>query len=211
MDRQMLSLYFIMGSNNTKQSPAHVLQEAIAGGITCFQFREKGNGALVGREKKQLARELQKICQESGIPFIVNDDVDLAFELEADGIHVGQEDTSVTEIKKHAPPTMIVGVSAKTFEEATKAAESGVDYIGTGPMFATTTKEDATTPVGPERIRALKERGTKIPIVGIGGINADNAHHVVEAGADGIAVISAISMATDPKRAAKQLKKIVLE
>ncbi len=211
MNRHILSLYFIMGSNNTNESPVHVLQQAIEGGITCFQFREKGHGALVGKEKQQLARELQQVCQANGVPFFVNDDLKLALELEADGIHVGQDDIPVREIKKLAPASMLVGVSAKTLEEAKSAVEDGADYIGTGPMFITSTKEDADVPVGPERIRFLREEGMTLPIVGIGGIHEKNAHHVLEAGADGIAVISAISMSRHPKQATSDLKKILME
>ncbi|SDI20398.1 thiamine phosphate synthase [Alteribacillus bidgolensis] len=206
MNKENLLLYFIMGSNNTSQPPSQVLKKAINGGITCFQFREKGSGALKGKEKETLARELQSICCKHKIPFIVNDDTELAISLHADGIHVGQDDESIQELKKKCPSSMIIGVSAKTIEEAEEAERQGADYIGTGPMFMTTTKEDAELPIGPEGIWALRKQGIQLPIVGIGGINETNAVEVIEAGADGVSFISAISQADDPEKAASTLK-----
>ncbi|MFZ4454487.1 thiamine phosphate synthase [Salibacterium aidingense] len=209
MNKQSLRLYFIMGSTNTNKDPETVLKEAVQGGITCFQFREKGEGARTGEEKKRLAVQLQKLCHKSGIPFIVNDDVDLALDIQADGIHVGQKDVPLAEVKKRCPGTMIIGVSAKTREEAEKAVQDGADYLGVGPMFGTTTKEDAEAPIGPQAIRHLRQEGITIPMVGIGGIDEINAGEVIEAGADGVSVISAISRAVDGTQAAAFLKKAV--
>lgn len=206
MNKENLLLYFIMGSNNTSSEPSDVLKKAINGGVTCFQFREKGSNALQGKEKEKLARELQSICKKHHIPFIVNDDVELALLLKADGIHVGQEDESLQDIKQRCPSSMIIGVSSKTIKEAQAAERQGADYIGTGPMFATSTKEDAEAPIGPEGIQILRENGVKLPIVGIGGISETNASDVIEAGADGISLISAISKSADPEQASRALK-----
>jgi len=98
--RKLLKVYFIMGSVNCKKNPLDVLEEAIAGGITIFQYREKGTGALTGEDKLKLGKELQKICQKHQIPFIVNDDVDLALKLDADGVHIGQEDESAEIVRQ---------------------------------------------------------------------------------------------------------------
>ncbi|MFB4164422.1 thiamine phosphate synthase [Alteribacillus sp. JSM 102045] len=206
MNKEDLLLYFIMGSNNTSGHPSEVLEKAIKGGITCFQFREKGVGALEGKEKEKLGRELQSICKNHQIPFIVNDDTELAILLEADGIHVGQDDEPVEDIKKKCPSSMIIGVSAKTLKEAKEAERQGADYIGTGPMFATSTKEDAEAPIGSQGIQTLRKQGIKLPIVGIGGINKSNAKEVIDAGAEGVSLISAISQASDPEKAASELK-----
>lgn len=198
-----------MGSNNCYKAPEQVLKEAIAGGITLFQFREKGNGAFVGDEKYQLAKSLQQICRTNGIPFIVNDDVDLAMELNADGIHVGQDDESVENIRKKIG-NKILGVSAHSIEEAKKAVDCGADYLGIGPIFPTSTKEDAKAVQGTSLIEKLRENHFSIPLVGIGGITPFNAQVVMEAGADGVSVITAISKEKNITEAARLLKMNVL-
>ena len=204
--REALSVYFIMGSNNCLKDPVEVLKEAIAGGITFYQFREKGEGALTGVEKYSLAKKLQTICKENQIPFIVNDDIDLAMEINADGVHIGQEDESV-KIVKEKVGDKILGVSVHTKEEAKAALRDGADYFGIGPVFPTTTKADAKPSRGTTLIEALRSEGYTIPIVGIGGITIENARSVVEAGADGVSVITAISHAESPQRAANALRK----
>ncbi|MDB5052132.1 MAG: thiE [Bacilli bacterium] len=202
--RALLRLYLVMGSINCKIDPLKVLDEAIRGGITLFQFREKGEGALVGSEKAALARELNKQCRRQSIPFIVNDDVELALELNADGIHVGQEDASVPDFAKRFAHK-IIGVSAHNVAEAKLACEHGASYIGVGPIYATSSKADAHEVQGPAIIAELRRQGIQLPLVGIGGIGLGNAHAVREAGADGIAVISAITAAASPQEAAWQL------
>ncbi|MFB5661796.1 thiamine phosphate synthase [Alteribacillus sp. HJP-4] len=211
MNKDILKLYFIMGSNNTEKDPVSVLKKAIQGGITCFQFREKGKGALAGGAKEELARRLQEVCADNDIPFIINDDVELALRLRADGIHAGQNDAPASEIRKYCPAGMLVGISAKTLREARKAEQDGADYIGTGPMFATATKEDAEEPIGPAGISRIRAQGFTLPIVGIGGIHVENAVQVIKAGADGISVISAISAKDNPEQAARRLLEAVMK
>jgi thiamine-phosphate pyrophosphorylase len=206
--RDSLKVYFIMGSPNCKENPAQVLKEAIEGGITLFQFREKGTGALTGDKKVELAKELQQICKEHQIPFIVNDDIDLAIALNADGVHIGQEDEHVEDVRKKIGDKMI-GVSVHSYEEAMVAVAEGADYFGIGPVFPTKTKEDAKPSNGTKLIEELRERGLSIPIVGIGGITAKNAGTVIQAGADGVSVITAISHAPCVTEAAKELRKSV--
>lgn len=203
--RNALKVYFIFGSNNCLKNPEAVLAEAIEGGITIFQFREKGKGAFTGTEKMVVAKRLQTICQENDIPFIVNDDIELALKLNADGVHIGQEDEPVAEVRKKIGDK-ILGVSAHSLEEAKSAIRDGADYLGLGPIFPTATKEDAKAVQGTKLLEELRKKGIDIPIVGIGGINADNVKSVVRAGADGAAVITAISHSGNPQEAARQLK-----
>ncbi|MDF2947585.1 MAG: thiE [Bacillales bacterium] len=202
-------MYFIMGSNNCNDLPEKVLQEAIDGGITLFQYREKGKGSLVGKNKLELARRLQNICKQKNIPFLVNDDIDLALEINADGVHIGQEDTAADVVRKHIGRGKILGVSVHNIDEAKKAILDGADYLGLGPIFSTKTKEDANDPQGFKFIKELRDKGIKTPIVGIGGITETNAREVILAGADGISVITAITEANSIKVATKSLAKQV--
>ncbi|WHY21723.1 thiamine phosphate synthase [Paenibacillus sp. G2S3] len=201
--RELLKVYFIMGSVNCLKSPAKVLKEAVAGGITMFQFREKGTGALTAQVRFNLGRRLQKICRENGVPFIVNDDIDLAIALDADGIHVGQDDTPALAIRQLLGEDKIVGVSAHSLAEAQQAIADGADYLGIGPIYPTSSKEDAQAVRGTSVIEEIRNCGITIPLVGIGGITVHNAAPVLAAGADGISVISAIAGAEDITLAAR--------
>ncbi|WP_242298378.1 thiamine phosphate synthase [Bacillus cereus group sp. BfR-BA-01424] len=195
---KLLSVYFIMGSNNCTKDPLQVLREALEGGITIFQFREKGE------ERICFAKELQAICKEYGVPFIVNDDVKLALELDADGVHVGQDDEGITSVREKMGDK-IVGVSTHTIEEARWAIENGADYLGVGPIFPTSTKKDTKAVQGTKGLAHFREQGITIPIVGIGGISIENTASVIEAGADGVSVISAISLAESAYESTKKL------
>lgn len=206
--RQQLKLYFVTGRPQCRHQPEMVLQEAIRGGVTMFQYREKGEGALQGEERSALGRRLKAICHKHGIPFIVNDDVELAQTLDADGIHVGQEDRSAADVRRMFPGK-ILGVSAHDEEEARTAVWIGADYLGVGPMYVTRTKADTRSVQGPDGIRRLREDGVDVPLVGIGGVTDANAGEVMRAGADGVAVISAISAKDDPGTAAARLKSAV--
>ncbi|GAA5417546.1 thiamine-phosphate synthase [Paraliobacillus ryukyuensis] len=203
-----LAVYFIMGSNNVgEKEPLAVLKEALEGGITMFQFREKGAGATFGEQKRVLAGKMKELCDSYNVPFIVNDDVDLAIAVNAAGVHVGQDDESIQTVRARCPASYIVGVSATNISEAIQAANEGADYIGAGPVFATSTKEDAKTPIGLDGLTLMREQIGTTPMVAIGGITEKNAASVRKAGADGVSVISAISLATDPKQAVSHLRK----
>lgn len=202
--QSLLKLYFIMGSNNCRIEPELVLQKAIEGGITIFQFREKGTDSLAGEEKYQFAKQLQSICQNRRIPFIVNDDIELALALDADGVHIGQDDGSVKEIRKIIGDK-ILGVSTHNLEEVHSAIADGADYLGIGPIYTTTTKEDAKKAQGTTLIKELRRIGIEIPIVGIGGITSENAAPVIENGGNGVAVISEISLADHPLENTRKL------
>ncbi|MCA1058679.1 thiamine phosphate synthase [Rossellomorea aquimaris] len=190
--RDSLKLYFVMGSQNCERSPVRVLEDALSGGVTMFQFREKGIRCLKGQPKMELALKLQQLCQKHSVPFIINDDVELALSMNADGVHIGQEDESVEVVRKKMGDRLL-GVSAHNVTEAKLAVESGADYLGVGPMFHTTTKNDCRNVQGPKVIESMRAEGILLPLVGIGGIHLDNIQDVMEAGSDGVAVISAIS------------------
>ncbi|MEW9700843.1 thiamine phosphate synthase [Paenibacillus sp. SI8] len=203
--RRALRLYLVMGSPNCAGAdPYAVLEAAIEGGITMFQFREKGAGALQGQARLALGARLRALCAQRGVPFIVNDDERLALELEADGIHIGQEDAPAAEIRRRLAG-MIVGVSAHDLPEAQSALAAGADYLGVGPQYATRTKLDAREVQGPAMIERMRAGGIRLPLVGIGGIDAANSKAVIRAGADGVAVVSAISQARSPREAAHEL------
>ncbi|MEH7086343.1 thiamine phosphate synthase [Neobacillus drentensis] len=208
--REALRVYFIMGSTNCLKEPVEVLNEAISGGITLFQFREKGERALTGSEKYALAKELQTLCRNHQIPFIVNDDIELAVAIDADGVHIGQEDETVKMVREKIGANKILGVSVHTTEEAMAAIQDGADYFGIGPVFPTKTKADAKPSRGTTLIEKLRKDGCEMPIVGIGGITIQNARSVIDAGADGVSVITAISQAESPLEAAKALRKSVI-
>ncbi|OUM99027.1 MAG: thiamine-phosphate diphosphorylase [Paenibacillaceae bacterium ZCTH02-B3] len=204
-----LRLYFVMGTVNCAgRDPQDVLSQAIDGGVTVFQYREKGRGALRRREAFALGERLRMLCLDRGVPFIVNDDLELALVLDADGLHVGQEDLAAETAREKIGGKWL-GVSVSSLDEAVRAMRAGADYLGAGPIFDTKTKEDAKPGTGPDLIRRIREAGIDLPVVGIGGINPANAGLVMEAGADGIAVISAISQAPSPAEAARELRRAI--
>ncbi|MBD7984946.1 thiamine phosphate synthase [Sporosarcina sp. Sa2YVA2] len=210
MENVDYSLYFIMGSMNV-DNPFSILEDALKGGITCFQFREKGRNALVGNEKKAFAQSCQRLCAQYGVPFIVNDDVDLAIEIDADGVHVGQDDACATEVRKKIGPTKLLGVSVHSVEEARMAIEAGANYVGMGPVYATPSKADAKPVAGTSMIQHVANLYPDLPIVGIGGIATHNLGPVIQAGATGVSVISAIASAKDAEMATADLKGAFLQ
>lgn len=181
---------------------AEVVQGALDGGVTLVQLRAK---TLERAEFVTEARVLKEICRASGVPLMVNDDVDVAYEAGADGVHVGQSDASVAEARDRLGDDAIVGLSIENLEQARAAAEMDVDYIAASPVFTTPTKLDMAPPLGLEGLRAIRQLCDK-PLVAIGGINLSNARDVLAAGADGLAVVSAIMAAPDPRRAAGEFR-----
>jgi len=188
------------------RSHLQVAEGAIAGGADALQLRDKeAPGGLLYR----VALQLRKVTREAGVPFIVNDRLDIALAAGADGVHVGQADLPASVARALLGPGKILGVSVDTVEEAILAERDGADYLGVGPVFeARGTKPDAGEAVGVDRISRIRSR-CGIPIVAIGGINAENAAMVRRAGADAAAVISAVVAADDIPRAARRLKGIL--
>lgn len=195
-----LSVYFICG---TQDIPEHrtiheVLAEALEGGITMYQFREKGATAKTGEAKKELAQSLQQLCRKYHVPFIVNDDVELAEAIDADGIHVGQDDAKIETFKTHFKDK-IIGLSVGNETELAQSDLTDVDYIGVGPIFKTGSKADASEPVGPQMIETLYEKTNGMLIVAIGGIALNNVAPLAQTHAQGVSVISAIAQSSNVK------------
>lgn len=200
---ERLRKYFIMGSQDCDRDPEQILRKAIEAGITAFQYREKGPGALTGEGKVELGKRLRQICKEKDILFIVNDDVELAKTLQADGIHVGQEDMPVDEVRERFPDK-IVGLSVANMEEVKRSRLDLVDYVGAGPIFATPTKPD-DQPSGYDWLKEIRTLHPNVSIVAIGGIKPENAQTVLKAGADGLAVVTAITKAENIDKVVAQL------
>lgn len=180
------------------------VKQALDGGITFLQLREK---KLSEEEFIKEAQEMKKLAQEYKIPFVINDNIKVALEVDADGVHIGQDDMSVQEARKLLGEDKIIGVSAHNVKEAVKAQKGGADYLGVGAVCATSTKKDANV-VSKEEIKKIKE-AVDIPIVAIGGIKQDNIKTLQGTGVDGVAVVSAIFAAKDITKAAKELLKAV--
>lgn len=206
MDRSILTIYFVMGTVNCKKDPLKTLEEALLAGITCFQLREKGKGALTGSAYVDFAKACQRLCAMYQVPFIVNDDVELAIQLNADGIHVGQDDLALTAFRKRVKGKL-VGVSVHNVEEMEQAIVNGADYVGIGPIYPTQSKKDAASPAGLNCIRTIRKQFGTFPIVGIGGITEENAAGIRASGADGVSVISAICGSEDLKQTVEKLQK----
>lgn len=178
---------------------------AIAGGADVIQFREKVGST---RNLIETAKQLKQVCTKAGVTFIVNDRIDVAIACDSDGVHLGQDDFPIPLARKLLGSDKIIGGSARTYEEVQKCLAEGADYIGLGPIFPTGSKSDAGEAIGVEALRAIV-RQTSIPIIAIGGISLDNVVEVLEAGAHGIAVISAVCCQPDPKAATAELRRLI--
>ena len=208
--KKALSLYFVMGTSNARNhEPLAVLEAALRGGITCFQLREKGDDALTGDALLGFARKCQALCRLYRVPFIINDDVDLALALNADGVHVGQDDEQADSVRKRIGPNKWLGVSTHNATEVQLAQSIGADYIGLGPIYPTTTKLDASEVVGTDLVKKIRTVFPDMPMVAIGGITLATTEPILQAGADGVAVVSAIASAIDPQKAAKSISKTI--
>lgn len=179
------------------------VEAAVKGGVTMVQLREK---EIEAGEFYQLAIQMRELTRKLGVTFWINDRVDIALAVQADGIHVGQSDIPAKAVRKIIPPEMLLGVSAKTPEDALLAERAGADCIGSGAVFPTTTK--ITPELAIQKLSAIKA-AVHIPVVAIGGICAENAQIPLSCGVDGIAVVSAIMKATDQFAAARQLRQLV--
>ena len=194
-------------SRSAGRDTESVVEAALDGGVDAVQLREKGRSA---RERYALGERLRDRTADADVPLIVNDRVDLAAAVDADGVHLGQSDLPVATARDQLGAEAIVGVSASTVPEARAAADAGADYLGVGAVYATETKDvpAETNGVGPERVAAIAD-AVDLPVVGIGGIDADNASAVAAAGAAGVAVVSAVTAADDPHAAAAELREVV--
>jgi thiamine-phosphate pyrophosphorylase len=195
----------VAGGRTLTDLAARILDSA-----TLVQLRDKHGST---RAMVEEARALREVLEPAGVPLLINDRVDVALAAEADGVHIGQDDMPVPDARLLLGRTAIIGLSIKTLDEAKAAPLELLDYVAIGGIYGTTSKESAKSPIGLDGLRALVQairvRNAKFPICAIAGINASNAAAVIEAGADGVAVISALSMASDPAQAARELLGVV--
>lgn len=179
------------------------VEKAIRGGATLIQLREKN---LTHEEFKAEALEIQQLCKKYSVPFIINDDVELAHEIDADGVHVGQDDMEAGNVRNLIGCEKILGVSVQTPEQAVLAESKGADYLGAGAVFHTNSKLDAAD-VSHETLKKICA-SVKIPVVAIGGINAKNINQLAGTGIAGVAIISAIFAADDIEKSARELRNL---
>ena len=198
-----LSLYLVIDKSDDVEKFLKTIEEAIKGGVSVVQIREKTAETL---DFYNLALKVKEITSKYNVPLIINDRVDVALAIDADGVHVGQSDMPCDVTRKLVGPNKIVGVSAATIDEAKKAENDGADYIGTGAVFPTSTKDDAPKITKKE----LKEvvDSINIPVVAIGGITIDNASELLDTGIAGLSVVSAIMSSDDPKKSSEKLLNI---
>ncbi len=197
-----LSVYVITDARLSRgRTNVEVVTEAMAGGATCIQLREKG---LSTRDYFHLAEELRELTMEKGVTFIVNDHLDIALAVGADGVHLGQEDLPASVARRMIPPEMILGVTARNVHQAKQFQEAGATYLGVGAVYFTGTKNNTGSPIG---LQGLAEicRSVKIPVVGVGGINLERAGPVIAAGASGVALVSAVASAPNIARAVEEI------
>ncbi len=201
-----LSLYLVTDRNlSLGRSTVDIVRAAMAGGVTCVQLREKHCST---REFMAEARAVRELLAGTGIPLIINDRLDVALAIGADGVHLGQTDMHISDARRLAGTDMLIGVSAECVEDAVRAEAEGADYVGISPVFSTPTKTDTAPALGLDGI-ALIRAAVSLPLVGIGGIGPGNAAAVIRAGCDGVAVVSAIVSTPEPAKAAAELKTII--
>ena len=204
-NKELLKLYFICGTTTCVGKDLYtVVEDALKGGITLFQFREKGKGALEGKEKLELAIKLKNLCKKYNVPFIVNDDIELALKIDADGVHVGQDDLGVDEIRK-LMPNKIIGLSIGNEEELKQSKVEYIDYVGVGPVYVTQSKDDAGGAIGYEGLELMRKLLPQMPLVAIGGIQTQHIKDVMKTNVDGVSIISAISYSDNIEKTVREM------
>lgn len=201
-DKKTMLLYAVTDRAWTgKQTLYEQIESALAGGATCIQLREKN---LSDEEFLKEAFQVKELCENYKVPFIINDNVEIALKCGADGVHVGQKDMQAAQVRERIGADRILGVSAQTVEQAVLAEKNGADYLGVGAVFSTSTKEDAR-PVSHETLKAICE-AVSIPICAIGGINKTNILQLSGSGVDGVALVSAIFASPDIEAECRELR-----
>ena len=197
------SLYLVTDRRlSLGRSTVEVVAAAVSGGVTCVQLREKHCST---REFLEEARRVRELLVGTGVPLIINDRLDVALAVAADGVHLGQNDMHISDARRLVGERLVIGISAESVADASRAEAEGADYIGVSPVFTTPTKMDTAPPLGLEGLREIR-RAVSLPLVAIGSIRHDNAAEVLRAGADGLAVVSAIVSAPCPRTAAAALR-----
>ena len=203
--RAALRVYLVTDRSLTRGRPlASVVESAVRGGATCVQLREKD---LDTKDFLAQALALNRLLEPLGIPLVINDNLEVALACRAAGLHLGQGDLSPVEVRELLPAEVFIGWSVETAADVRRSASMPVDYLGVSPVFATPTKTDTKAPWGLAGLRHVRAL-TDLPLVAIGGIHSGNAGDVLRAGADGLAVVSAICTADDPAAAARELCRI---
>ena len=201
-DRKTMRLYAVTDRAWVGQGTlGDQVEQALRGGVTCVQLREKSLGVPAILVE---AEEIGALCRSYGVPFLINDRVEIALQCGADGVHVGQKDRAAREVRRLLGPNRILGVSARTVEQAVQAERDGADYLGVGAVFSTSTKADAM-PVSYDTLQAIC-RAVSIPVVAIGGIQRENLLSLAGSGVDGVALVSAIFAAPDVETASRELR-----
>jgi thiamine-phosphate pyrophosphorylase len=202
MNNLDLSLYLVTNNSEYEEKFLNIIEESLKGGVSVVQLREKKAETL---DFYNLALKVKEITQKYNVPLIINDRIDIALAIDADGVHVGQSDMPAKTARSMIGEDKILGVSAANIKEAKKAQRDSADYIGVGAVYPTNTKDDATSVPKKE----LKEivKSVDIPVVAIGGITQENAHKLNDCGIDGLSVVSAIMEAKNPKIASENLLK----
>lgn len=202
MNNLDLSLYLVTNNSEDEEKFLNIIEESLKGGVSVVQLREKKAETL---DLYNLALKVKEITQKYNVPLIINDRIDIALAIDADGVHVGQSDMPAKTARSMIGEDKILGVSAANIKEAKKAQRDSADYIGVGAVYPTNTKDDATSVPKKE----LKEivKSVDIPVVAIGGITQENVHELNDCGIDGLSVVSAIMEAKNPKIASKNLLK----
>lgn len=204
--KKVKGLYVIINTTTDDEySPIELAKMAINGGADVIQFRDKGDGTDAFLF---LAKGIKELCQEAGVVFIVNDRVDIAEAVDADGVHLGQQDFPISVARSVLGDEKIIGGTAGNFEEARRVEESGADYIGFGHIFPTQSKEKEGAPVGLEALTELC-RQTSLPVIAIGGISEEKVAAVLECGVTGVAVVSAVCDSGNPQEDTRRLKNLL--
>ena len=200
------SLYLVTDRGLARGRPMlQIVETAVRGGVSCVQMREK---TCTTREFIEQALAIKKFLQSQHIPLIINDRVDVALAVKADGVHLGQTDMPLAMARKIVGDSMLIGISAECLDDALAAAKGGADYLGVSPIYDTPTKADTAPALGLAGLQKIR-KAVNLPLVGIGGLNAQNAADVIRHGADGVAVVSAIVAADDPQAAAARLRQAI--
>ena len=196
----ILRVYLVTDQRSLRgRTLADVVLRAVQGGVTCVQLREKD---LCSRDFVALALAVKNLLAPMGVPLVINDRIDVALACGAQGVHLGQSDMPVALARQLLPPGVFIGLSVESLSDVVRAAGQPVDYLGVSPIYATPTKTDTAAPWGLAGLRQMRAL-TALPLVAIGGVHLDNAAEVLQAGADGLAVVSAICSASDPSAAAR--------
>jgi thiamine-phosphate pyrophosphorylase len=203
---KLSGLFLIIDQDLLRVKPELAMAQALSAGVKCFQYRNKHDSR---KKIYDISAQLARTARRAGALFIVNDHADIAVAVDADGVHLGQDDLPIACAQKFLPKGKVIGISTHSIVQARSAEAAGADYIGFGPLFETATK-DAGTVQGIERLLAIR-KAISIPVIAIGGINHRNVSGVMQTGADGVAVISAVMSAPDIKQAAQDMLRIIQE